>query len=241
MGNSPLVNFTLLSPNCNKPRNKAIKKITIHHVAGVTSVETLGSLFANPARQGSSNYGIGNDGRIGLFVEEKDRAWTSSSADNDHQAITIEVSNSSSGGNWPVSDKAMASLINLCADICKRNGIERLIFTGDAKGNITQHNYFAATACPGPYLKSKFPYIVEEVNRRLEVIAHPSQPEPFAKPFLVRVTVMALSIRKGPGNDYPPVGTIADKGVYTIVQEIDGWGRLKSGAGWISLYFTKKL
>ena len=239
MGNSPLVNFTLLSPNCNKPRNKAIKKITIHHVAGVTSVENLGKIFANPARQGSSNYGIGNDGRIGLYVEEKNRAWTSSSGANDHQAITIEVSNSAYGGDWPVSDKAMTSLINLCVDICQRNGIEKLIFTGDAKGNLTQHNYFVATACPGPYLKSKFPYIVEEVNKRLLPEQKPEPPQ--FKPYMVRVTEMALSIRKGPGNEYSPVGTIADKGVYTIVQELNGWGRLKSGAGWISLYFTKRI
>lgn len=168
MSNSPLVQYTKLSPNCNKPRNAKIKKITIHHMAGVLSVETCGRIFAGSGRQASSNYGIGSDGRIGMYVEECNRSWCSSNANNDHQAVTIEVSNSKNGGNWEVSDHVLARLIELCVDICKRNGIERLNYTGDASGNLTRHNMFAATACPGPYLQSKFPYITEQVNKQLE-------------------------------------------------------------------------
>ena len=169
MNNSSLVNYTRLSPNCTKMTNKVNKKITIHHMAGNLSIEACGASFANRSRSASSNYGIGTDGRIGLYVNESDRSWCSSSYQNDQQAVTIEVANDQIGGQWHVSDKALASLINLCVDICKRNGIKRLNFTGDATGNLTQHNYFAATACPGPYLKSKFPYIAEEVNKRLGV------------------------------------------------------------------------
>ncbi len=170
MSNSPLVQYTRLSPNCNSPRNNQIRKITIHHVAGVCSVETLGNIFAPVARQASSNYGIGSDGRIALYVNESDRAWTSSSPENDHQAITIEVSNSAVGGNWPVSNYVLSRLIDLCVDICQRNGIERLNFTGNASGNLTAHRYFADTSCPGDYLYSKFPYIADEVNKRLTPI-----------------------------------------------------------------------
>lgn len=168
MSNSSLVQYTRISPNRNSPRLYPIKKITVHHVAGVCSVETLGEIFAPTTRQGSSNYGIGSDGRIGMYVEEKDRSWCSSSYDNDHQAITIEVSNSQAGGNWPVSDHVLNRLIELCTDICKRNGIPRLNFTGDANGNLTAHRYFAQTACPGDYLYSKFAYIASEVNKRLQ-------------------------------------------------------------------------
>ena len=167
MSNSPLVSYTKISPNSNNPRNKPIAKITIHHMAGNLSIESCGNIFAKASRKASSNYGIGSDGRIGMYVEEKNRSWCSSSAANDNQAITIEVANDGGAPNWHVSDKALASLIDLCTDICKRNGIVRLNFTGDASGNLTQHNYFAATACPGPYLKSKFQYIANEVNKRL--------------------------------------------------------------------------
>jgi len=160
------VDFTQISPNSN-PRNKPITKITPHHMAGNASIETLGRLFADPKRGGSANYGIGTDGRVGLYVEEKDRAWTSSNAENDHQAITIEVANDEKGGNWHVSDVALNKLIELCVDICKRNKIEKLNYTGDKTGNLTRHNMFAATACPGPYLQSKFPYIAETVNKIL--------------------------------------------------------------------------
>ena len=167
MSNSPLVSYTKISPNSNNPRNKPITKITIHHMAGNLSIESCGNIFAKASRNASSNYGIGSDGRIGMYVEEKNRSWCSSSAANDNQAITIEVANDGGAPNWHVSDKALASLIDLCTDICRRNGIARLNFTGDASGNLTQHNYFAATACPGPYLKSKFQYIADEVNKRL--------------------------------------------------------------------------
>jgi hypothetical protein len=167
MSNSNLINYTKLSPNCNKPRNQKIDKITIHHMAGNLTVERCGDLFANASRQASSNYGIGSDGRVGLYVDEANRAWTSGNAENDHRAITIEVANDGGAPDWHVSDVALAKLIDLCVDICKRNGIERLNFTGDKNGNLTMHKWFQATSCPGPYLESKFPYIAEQVNKRL--------------------------------------------------------------------------
>lgn len=167
MSNSNLINHTNLSPNCNKPRNHKIDKITIHHMAGNMTVERCGELFGNASRQASSNYGIGSDGRVGLYVDEANRAWTSGNAENDHRAITIEVANDGGYPDWHVSDKALAKLIDLCVDICKRNGIEKLNFTGDKNGNLTMHKWFQATSCPGPYLESKFSHIAEQVNKRL--------------------------------------------------------------------------
>lgn len=178
MSNSPLVNYVRISPNSNNPRNNKIKKITIHHMAGNLSVETCGNVFAPSGRKASSNYGIGSDGRVGMYVEEKNRSWCSSNANNDHQAITIEVANDGGANtNWHVSDKALAKLIDLCVDICKRNGIASLNYTGDASGNLTRHNMFANTTCPGPYLQSKFPYIANEVNKRLNTSTPELTPE----------------------------------------------------------------
>lgn len=167
MSNSSLVNYTRISPNRNSPRNHKIDKITIHHMAGNSSIETCGNVFAPSSRQASSNYGIGSDGRVGMYVEEKDRSWCSSSASNDHRAVTIEVANDGGAPDWHVSDKAIAKLIDLCVDICKRNGISKLNYTGTTSGNLTRHNMFKNTNCPGPYLQSKFPYIASEVNKRL--------------------------------------------------------------------------
>lgn len=146
-------------------------------MAGNLSLQTCGQGFSNPKRKASANYGIDSFGRIGQFVDECDRAWASSNGDNDHQAVTIEVANDQIGGNWHVSDKALAATIDLCTDICKRNGIKQLHFTGDASGNLTMHRYFAATACPGPYLVSRFGYIASEVNGRLLRAEQPNKKE----------------------------------------------------------------
>ena len=166
MSNSSLVCYTKISPHRTSPRNHKIDTITIHHMAGNLSVETCGNVFQN--RQASANYGVGTDGRVGMYVEEKDRSWATANAANDHRAVTIEVANDG-GTGWHVSDKALEVTIELCADICRRNGIQRLNFTGDKRGNLTMHKWFYATACPGPYLESKFPYIAREVNKRLGV------------------------------------------------------------------------
>ena len=178
MSNSSLVTQTLLSPNCNSPRNKAISKITIHHTAGFASVDEYLRSFAREERQASANYVV-KDNQVGLCVEECNRAWTSSSPSNDNMAVTIEVGND--GGpesDWHVSDESLETVIALCVDICKRNGIEALNFTGDASGNLTMHRYFAATNCPGPYLGSKFPYIADRVNAALRDEDYvPSVPE----------------------------------------------------------------
>jgi hypothetical protein len=162
--NSKYVVYTRISPNKTSPRQAPIDKITIHHTAGVLSLYTLGKIFANPLRRASSNYGIDIYGKVGLYVDETDRAWTSSSGANDHRAVTIEVSNSSIGGEWPISPKSYQALIKLCVDICKRNKIKKLIYTGDTKGNLTEHRYFANTLCPGPYLHKRMSKIAGDVN-----------------------------------------------------------------------------
>lgn len=167
MSNSSLVSYTKLSPNCDHPRTHAIDKITIHHMAGDLSVETCGNLFAKPSYEASSNYGIGSDGRVGLYVDEGDRAWASASPSNDNRAVNIEVANCATGGDWPVSSAAYNKLIDLCVDICQRNGIKALNYTGDTDGNLTEHRMFVATACPGPYLHERMGRIAAEVNSRL--------------------------------------------------------------------------
>lgn len=183
MSNSKLVSYTKISPNKTKRTGK-ISKITIHHMAGNLSVENCGNIFASSTRQASSNYGVGTDGRIALYVPEDYRAWTSSNKENDEVAVTIEVANCGGAPDWKVSDKALESLIKLCVDICKRNGISKLNYTGNKSGNLTEHNYFTPTACPGPYLKSKLPQIAAEVNKQLT---------PAEKPKLYRVQVGAFS------------------------------------------------
>ena len=175
MSNSPLVSYTKLSPNHSGRRKHAIDTISIHCMAGDLTVESCGNLFASPSRKASSNYGIGSDGRIGLYVEECNRSWCTSSSSNDNRAITIEVANNGGANQgWPVSDAAYRSLIALLVDICRRNGIKRLLWKGDKsligqvdKQNMTVHRWFAAKACPGDWLYSRHGQIADEVNAKL--------------------------------------------------------------------------
>ncbi len=243
MSNSSLVTYTKLSPNCSKPRKSKIDKIVIHHMAGKLTVQSCGAIFAKSSRKASSNYGIDSDGRVGMYVEEKNRSWATSNASVDHRAVTIEVANSSTGGNWPVSSEALNKLIELCTDICRRNGIKKLNYTGGKDGNLLMHCWYASTACPGPYLKSKFSYIASEVNKRLGSSSSKPSISASSSPssFLVKVTASALNIRSGPSTNYKINGCIRDKGVYTIVATSGKWGKLKSGKGWIHLGYTKRV
>lgn len=209
--NSSLVSYTRISPNRTINRNQPITKITPHHMAGVMSVEQFGNVVANPARQMSANYAIGNDGRIGLFCEEKDRSWCSSSPWNDHRAITIEVSNSAYGdaSGWPIGEAAYNSLIKLCVDICKRNGIPKLVFTGDTSGSLTFHYMYNATACPGPWLKARAQDLCNKVNAQLA--APVEEPKPTPQPSTPTTTTNIKSgdlVKINAGAKYYTGGTI---------------------------------
>lgn len=174
MSNSSLVAYTKLSPNHSGKRKHIIDTISIHCMAGNLSVESCGNLFANPNTRASSNYGIGTDGRIALYVDEANRTWCTSSASNDNRAITIEVANTIAADPWPVSEKAYLSLIDLLVDICKRNNIKALLWKADKnligkinKQNMTVHRWFAAKSCPGDWLYKRHGEIADEVNKRL--------------------------------------------------------------------------
>lgn len=325
--NSSLISYTKLSPHHSGLRKHAIDTISIHCMAGNLSVETCGNVFM--AREASSNYGIGSDGRIALYVEEKNRSWCTSSSSNDNRAVTIEVANDGGAPDWHVSDKAMAALIQLCADICRRNSIKELKWEGNKnligqvnKQNMTVHRWFAAKACPGDYLYNKHSYIATEVNKILGSSYVPTMPETPTQPiapsnsadfkegdiiklksnatyyngvkipsfvfkstlyyrgknnngiifstqktgaitgvvkesaieggqsstpsststtYQVKVTTDALNIRRGPSANTSKTGCIRDRGVYTIVETTNNWGRLKSGLGWICLDYTKRV
>ena len=306
--NSKLVNYTKISPNKNVNRNHAIDTVSIHCVVGQCSVETLGSIFASTSKEASSNYGIGYDGRIGLYVEEKDRSWCTSSASNDNRAITIEVA-SDTYHPYRVKDVAYKSLIKLLVDICKRNGIKKLVWSTNKSErmnhlngcNMTVHRDYANKSCPGDYLYNLHGQIAKEVNAQLgsgtsSTVTTPkktlyrvrktwkdakSQKGAFydlsnakkcadknkgysvfdesgkavytskatnsTSSFKVQISISDLNIRKGPSINYATTGKFTGKGVFTIVEtkqgtgSAKGWGKLKSGAGWIALDYAKKI
>jgi peptidoglycan hydrolase-like protein with peptidoglycan-binding domain len=142
-------------------------------MAGNLSIESCGELFAQTSKKASSNYGVGTDGRVGLYVEEKDRSWASSNRDNDNRAVTIEVANDGNESTgWHVSDAAMNSLIDLVADICLRNNIQKLVWSTNKNDrvnhlngcNMTVHRDYTSKSCPGDYLYNNHQFIADKVN-----------------------------------------------------------------------------
>lgn len=175
--NSPLVMYTKLSPNHSGQRTKPIDRISPHCVVGQCSVETLGDIFAPASRKASCNYGIGPDGRVGMYVVEKNRSWCTSSSANDQRAVTIECA-SDTKHPYAMNDTVYNKLIDLCVDICQRNGKTKLLWINDkAKALayvpasnemlITVHRWFAAKSCCGDWLYDRLGDLAEKVTSRL--------------------------------------------------------------------------
>ena len=277
--NSPLVSYTKLSPNHSGQRTHSIDRITPHCVVGQVSVESLGNIFANKSRQASCQYGIGADGRVGNYCEEKNRSWCSSSEANDQRAVTIECA-SDATAPYAFKNVVYNKLIDLCVDICKRNGKNVLIWFGDRNKTLnykpkpnemilTVHRWFANKSCPGDWMYARMGDLAKKVSARLSNSSgitsktststtkgqghhvfnekgHAAYPVKTAfKPYKVRVNAKNLYIRTGPGTNYGKHGYV-EPNVYTITEEANGkgatkWGKLKSGAGWISLDHVTKV
>lgn len=270
---SSLATVRMISPNRTANRNHVIDTITIHCFVGQVTAKRGCEVFQPSSKEASCNYVVGYDGSIGLCVEEKDRSWCTggyktvngvktpirvngiSGKSNDYQAVTIEVA-SDATHPYAITDKAMDALIELCADICRRNGIKKLMWKGDKKlvgkvdqQNLTVHRWFANKACPGDYIYERLGDIAAKVNAKLgassSAPATPVAPSS-GVPYKVRITATDLRIREKPSTDSAIVQKAIKPGVYTIVSEATGkgatlWGKLKSGIGWVSLDFCKKI
>ena len=179
MANSTLVNYTRLSPNHSGRRTLAIDRITPHAVVGQLGVESICNCFKDRSRQASCNYAIGADGRIGLCVDEQNRSWCSSSRDNDQRAVTIECA-SDLTEPYAMKPEVYSALVELCTDICRRNGKRKLVWIADrdkalvyaVKSDemlLTVHRWFAKKSCPGNWLFERMGSLADEVNGKLGV------------------------------------------------------------------------
>lgn len=240
MSQSSLATSHYWTKNYSSRNGQKIKHIIIHHMAGNLNARQCYQVWKS--REASAHYAIDTKGNIGQLVREEYRAWSVASSYWDSRSVAIECANSTGSPTWKVSDATIKALIKLCADICKRNGIKKCTYTGNSQGVLMMHCWFCSTACPGPYLKSKFKYICAEVNKILNgSSSSSSSSSSTSKSFKVKVTTDGLNIRKGPGTSYAVTGCITDKGIYTITQTSGKWGKLKSGKGWIHLDYTKRV
>lgn len=230
--NSPLVTYKRITNNKTSPRNHAIDTITIHCIVGQWTAKQGCDYFATTDRECSANYVVGKDGSIGLSVEEKDRSWCSSSSSNDHRAITIEVA-SDTAHPYAVTDEAYNALIKLVADICKRNGIKKLLWKADKsligqvdKQNMTVHRWFANKSCPGEYLYSRHSDIAAKVNALLGDSSGETAQTPTTQT-LYRVQVGAYSKK---ANADAMLEKIKKAGFDTYMVQVDGLYKVQVGA-----------
>lgn len=203
--NSPLVSYTKLSPNHSGQRTHAIDRITPHCVVGQCSVERLGNIFAPTEKQASCNYGIGADGRVGMYCEEKNRSWCSSSRANDQRAITIECASDTSAP-YAFKDVVYNKLIELCVDICKRNGKKKLLWFGDKDKTLaynpaademvlTVHRWFANKSCPGDWMYQRMGDLATKVTAKLGGTTTTEPEKPASDGTLYRVQVGAYRVK----------------------------------------------
>lgn len=213
MSDSSMVSYTKISPNHSGKRTMTIDRITPHCIVGQCSVETLGNIFADPECDVSSNYGIGVDGRVGLYVPENCRSWCSSSNANDQRAVTIECA---SGNFHPyaMNDAVYKTLVDLCVDICKRNGKTKLLWFWDKEKTLSYepeknemvlsvHRWFAKKSCPGDWLYNRLGFLANVVTSQLSAESDPEpkpEPEPEPGKDLYRVQVGAFRVKKNAEN-----------------------------------------
>ena len=207
MSNSSLVDCTVLSPNHSGKRTKPIDRITPHCVVGQLKAENIGSCFTSPSRQASCNYGIGPDGRVCLIVDEANRSWCTSSSANDQRAVTIEVA-SDMTEPYAFKDAAYNKLVDLCEDICRRNGKTVLLWIEDKdtalaynpKSNemlLTVHRWFANKSCPGNWMFARMGNLAATVTARLGGITiKPVEPTPTPAPTPAPSTGQMYRVRK---------------------------------------------
>ena len=227
MSNSTLITCTVLSPNNSGKRAYPVTRITPHCMVGQLSAQACGALFKKPSRQASSNYGIGTNGEIGLYVDESKRSWCSSSADNDNRAVTIECA-SDMRSPYAMNSKVYASLVRLCVDICQRYGKKKLLWFADKNRTlaykpkedemvITVHRWFASKSCPGDWLYNRLGKLAEEVTAQLAGTGQkeaPAEREKTAK--LYRVQCGAFSSE---GNAEKRVKELKAAGFDAVIME----------------------
>lgn len=234
--NSSLVAYTLLSPNHSGLRTEQIDRISPHCVVGQCTAEGLGDWFHKSSTQASSNYGIDRNGRVGLYVEEKNRSWCTSSNANDQRAVTIECA-SDKAEPYAMHQVVYDRLIDLCEDICRRNGKKKLLWFGDKNKSlnyqpkademlITVHRWFANKSCPGTYLYERHAQIASEVNKRLGSTNIKPEPE---KPSggLYRVQTGAF---KAKANADAMLAKVKAKGFDTYMVKVGDLYKIQVGA-----------
>lgn len=228
---NPNIMYSNLTPGVVKYDRMKIDRIVIHHNATTSKNVAMETWYERNGNWTSAHYEIaGNE--IWGCVGEQYCAFHSGDKTMNRRSIGLEHVNATGAPNWTISEATYQTSARLIADICKRYSIPI-----DTR-HIIPHKQVSATECPGGIDMSKLIRMAQEVAHGGTVTKKASSS------FRVKVSVTDLNIRKSPSVKTSKNGVVKP-GVYTITEtkSADGyeWGKLKSGAGWIALKYTKKL
>ena len=225
-----------------------VEFIGVHHNAGNLSIQQTYNVWQN--RPASAHYQVDINGRIGQLVWDRDTAWALGNFNMNQRSINIEhANNTGAAGGWTISEATLENGAHLVAALCKAFNLGRPVWGQ----NVRPHSQICPTACPGAIggaqrdaYMARAQYWYDQMTGSKPAPAPQPAPQPApAVGYTVKVTTNVLNIRKGAGTNFATAGSVKKGEVYTIVAESAGqgaskWGKLKSGAGWISLDFVQK-
>ena len=225
------INKLITKVNFKKVSGKKNKYIVIHYVGALGGAEANCKYFQNEYRGASAHYFVGHNGEVWQCVEDKDIAWHVGASRYKHpycrndNSIGIEMCcRKRADGTWYFEEETIKSTIELAKEIMQKHNIPA--------SNVIRHYDVTGKTCPEPYVRDTAAWNTFKAN--LSTTAS-------ATGYKVKVTADTLNVRKGAGTGYKITTQIKKNEVYTIVQEQNGWGKLKSGAGWIKLSYTKRV
>ena len=229
------------SSNYENLGNRTIKYIVMHYTGNSKdTAKANANYFTGRNRQASAHFFVDNDS-IYQSVELRDKAWHCGGYQYFHKECrntnSIGIEMCCTAGNYKISDKTIKNSAYLCAYLCKEFGIS----ADNVDKYVLRHYDVTHKKCPAQMVNNSSEW--KDFKTQVKEILRDSSS---FEPYLIKVTT-DLNIRDGAGTSHKVVGVIQEKykGVYTIVAEKavgnSLWGKLKSGAGWINLKYTKKV
>lgn len=229
------------SSNYENLGNRTIKYIVVHYTGNSKdTAKANANYFKGRNRRASAHFFVDNDS-IYQSVELRDKAWHCGGYQYFHKECrntnSIGIEMCCTAGNYKISDKTIKNTAYLCAYLCKEFNIS----ADNVDKYVLRHYDITHKKCPAQMVDN--PSEWKDFKAQIKKILRDSSS---FEPYLIKVTT-DLNIRDGAGTSHKVVGMIQEKykGVYTIVAEkavgSSLWGKLKSGAGWINLKYTKKV
>jgi N-acetylmuramoyl-L-alanine amidase CwlA len=238
--------------NLNNNASRNVGYVVMHYTGNSKDTAKANANYFSGAGRNASAHFFVDDSEIYQSVELRDTAWHCGAKTYYHNACrnanSIGIEMCCTAGNYKISDKTKKNAAYLCAFLCKTLGIT----AGGVDTYVLRHYDVTHKNCPAQMVDNagewtEFKNMVKSIlggsTTQTNTAAQASTVQ--TSGYRVKITADVLNVRKGPGTNYDITTTVKKGEVYTIVAETKNgsttWGKLKSGAGYISLGYTKRV